>query len=65
MASSSALSWFYRYSARKNYDLYCGMDFRMFPVDTQARLFAFWKSFIILAQCIRSAKCKSTPTDPL
>ena len=42
MPSSSALSWFYRYSARKNYDLYCGMDFRMFPMDTQApKTFAF------------------------
>ena len=40
----SAISWFFRYSARKNYDLYCGMDFRMFPVDTQVRL---WKSFVV------------------
>ena len=39
--TSSATSLFRRYSARKNYDLYCGMDFRMFPMDTQARIFAF------------------------
>ena len=41
LAISSVLNGFYRYSARKNYDLYCGMDFRMFPVDTQARLSPF------------------------
>ena len=41
-SSSSAVSLFCRYSARKNYDLYCGMDFRMFPMDTQApKTFAF------------------------
>ena len=49
------ISAYSRYSARKNYDLYCGMDFKMFPVDKQASLLA---SLVVLLHFAGHQDCK-------
>ena len=53
-----------RYSARKNYDLYCGMDFRRFPHDTQVNFLKLGQSLTLSLTTTRLARCRSTPMAP-